>query len=336
MHTGQKKKHSDDFCILCVAVCFLCLKHENTRIITTYRSITVMCTTNTETQEWTRGKVIFFLHLLYLTRMALHCRMWIWTPFPWLIPEDPQPFPAPHRKPHALCITIQAYFGAWKQKIERETQSFPGSCNQSQSSLCFCGKRGLVPTVRNYQEENMKYLALSSPSSTHYFLAQTSSGKTSQKKKVKDGRERAVCFLPMIIWMLLSEGEWVKKHQHGLVEVRIARFLPSGDGMTRRGGTWDLIYAPWKWWAEWDGLGCWCRCGSDQSGRAVERWWSGTVRHLACINGQTTTGEACAVHACIHDGIHTQTTRRWCCFFVVVGGFFTCMKLHTHLRTGWP
>ena len=68
------------------------------------------------------GKLIFFLHLLSLTRPALRCRMWIWSPFLWLIPQDPQPFPAAHRKPHALCITTQAYFRAEKQKIERNTE----------------------------------------------------------------------------------------------------------------------------------------------------------------------------------------------------------------------
>lgn len=59
------------------------------------------------------------------TFLALRCRMRIWTPFPWLIPQDPQSFPAPHRKPHVLCITIQAYFRAEKQKIERNTE-LPG------------------------------------------------------------------------------------------------------------------------------------------------------------------------------------------------------------------
>lgn len=47
----------------------------------------------------------------------------IWTPYPRLIPQDPQPFPAPQRKPHALCITIQAYFRAEKQKIEMQRAS---------------------------------------------------------------------------------------------------------------------------------------------------------------------------------------------------------------------
>lgn len=131
-----------------------------------------------EWQEWAQGKVISYFHLLPVTCWALHCRMWIWTLFSWLIPQDPQPFQAPHRKPHTLCITNQAYFGAEKQKIERNTElsGLPQTVPQLLNISVGKKKRGLVPTIRNYQEENMKYLALSSPSSLLYFLAQTSWG----------------------------------------------------------------------------------------------------------------------------------------------------------------
>lgn len=79
----------------------------------------------------------------------------------------------------------------------------------------------------------MKYLALSSPSppplfSSSNFLREKKSG--GKKKQVKDGREPTVCFLDMIIWMLLSRVGWVRKRQHELVEVRIARFPLRGRG----------------------------------------------------------------------------------------------------------
>lgn len=80
----------------------------------------------------------------------------------------------------------------------------------------------------------MKYLALSSPSppplfSSSNFLREKKSGGK-KKKQVKDGREPTVCFLDMIIWMLLSRVGWVRKRQHELVEVRIARFPLRGRG----------------------------------------------------------------------------------------------------------
>ena len=53
------------------------------------------------------------------------------------------------------------------------------------------------------------------------------------------------------------------------VEVGMARFPPRGRDDTRRGGTWDLIYAPWKWRGERARVWGWCR--SDQSGRVGER-----------------------------------------------------------------
>lgn len=84
---------------------------------------------HTKTQEWVESKLIFFVHLHSLTCLAVRCRMWIWTPFSWLIPQDSQPFPAPHRKCHALCITIQTYFRAekWKkwEKHRASQQSVP-------------------------------------------------------------------------------------------------------------------------------------------------------------------------------------------------------------------
>lgn len=94
-----------------------CLQSKKTKIITTLQEYgSNLCHYKAQAEQYP-SSIAFFL-----MRPALHCRMWIWTPFPWLIPQDPQPFPAPHRKPHALCITIQAYFGAETQKIERNTE----------------------------------------------------------------------------------------------------------------------------------------------------------------------------------------------------------------------
>lgn len=145
-----------------------------------------------------------------------------------------------------------------EKKKKGETQRFPGSRNQSHSCLCFSGKRGLVPTIRNYQEENMKYLALSSPSSPLYFPAQTSSGKKKKKshtqKKWKMAESLQCVFLPMIIWMLLSGGGWARKHHMQRGRSGWQDFPSGGRDDTRRGGTWDLIYAPWKS-GEQNGLG---------------------------------------------------------------------------------
>ncbi len=240
--------------------------------------------------------------------------MRIWTPFPWLIPQDPQPFPAPHRKPHALCITIQAYFGAGKQKIERNTE-LPGLPQSVPQLLMFLRKtrsRSEHTELPRGKHEIFSIVIpfLISLFSSSNFLRE----KKSQKKKVKDARELTVCFLPTIIWMLVSGGGWARKHRMGLEEVRIARFPLRGQDDTRRGGTWDLIYAPWKWWGEWRSGAGWYL--SDQSRHAGERWWSGTLRHLACINGQTTTGVRC-MHAfmtgykctelCLYEAAHTYT-----------------------------
>lgn len=234
--------------------------------------------------------------------------MWIWTLFPWLIPQDPQPFQAPHRKPHTLCITIQAYFGAEKQKIERNTelpglpQSVPQLLNVSVE------KRGLVPTIRNYQEESMKYLALSSPSSPRYFLAQTSWGEKKSKKvkkksqkKAKDGREPSVSFIPMIIWMLLSGGGWVRMHQHGLVEVRFREVSPSGDGMTHaevEHGIWFMHLGS----GEENGL-AWVR--SKWAYRRVLMVKHGAFSMHKWTNNQR---QALTVHAYIHERIQVHAT----------------------------
>lgn len=119
---------------------------------------------------------------------------------------------------------------------------------------------------------------------------------------------------------------------HGLVEVEvgIARFPPRGRDDTRRGGTWDLIYAPWKCWGARARVRGWYR--SDQSGRAGEWWWSGAERHLACINGQTTTGKARI--QCMHTFMTGyKCTGCFFFFFLEVGAFIWSS---THLHTGWP
>lgn len=73
-----------------------------------------------------------------------------------------------------------------------------------------------------------------------------------EKKKMKDGIEPRLCLPPMIIF--LREGR-LRKPRRELVEVRIARFPLREQDDTRRGGTWDLIYAPWKWQGCGPGVG---------------------------------------------------------------------------------
>lgn len=167
-----------------------------------------------------------------MTCRALLCSMRIWTPFPRLIPQDPQPLPAPHRKPHALCITIQAYFGAEKQKIARNTE-LPGLPQSVPQLLMFLWKTRSrsdhTELPRGTHEIFSIVIPFSPPlfSSSNFLREKKSGGK---KKQVKDGREPTVCFLDMIIWMLLSRVGWVRKRQHELVEVRIARFPLRGRG----------------------------------------------------------------------------------------------------------
>lgn len=178
----------------------------------------------------------------------------------------------------------------------------------------------------------MKYLALSSPSPPLYFLAQTSWGRKSRgekKKQVKDGREPTVCFLDMIIWMLLSRVGWVRKRQHELVEVRIARFPLRGRGWhTQR---WNMGF-------DLCSLDVVRRMGSgagwyvsDQSGRVADWWWSGTVRHLACINGQTSTGRrAQYMHAFMTEWeMHGHRASSSSVFFLAGG---ICMKQLTYAQ----
>lgn len=251
--------------------------------------------------------------------------MWIWTLFPWLIPQDPQPFQAPHRKPHTLCITIQAYFGAEKQKIERNTelpglpQSVPQLLNVSVE------KRGLVPTIRNYQEESMKYLALSSPSSPRYFLAQTSWGEKKSKKVKKKKRKMAEslqsvsslwlsgCSFPGVDGWGCTNMDWWRSG--------FARFPPQGTGWhTQRWNTgFDLCTLEV---VRRTGLH-----GSDQSGRIVECWWS-SMGHLACINGQTTRGKHLQYMHTFMRGY--KCTRH---FFFQTWAFEWSS---IHLRAGWP
>lgn len=108
-----------------LAMCLWIVKNNNNK--NTYYSDLYAPLTGKHCNEC-GGKVPYFLHFPSLVCRAPHCRLWIWTPFLWLIPQDLQPFPAPRRKPHALCINIQAYFGAQKQKnMWWETRSFPGS-----------------------------------------------------------------------------------------------------------------------------------------------------------------------------------------------------------------
>lgn len=69
----------------------------------------------------------------------------------------------------------------------------------------------------------------------------------------------------------------------------VCRLLPSGGrDDTQRGGTWDLIYAPWVQWGAVRGMGSHT---SDQSGRVWSSADGQGTEHLACINGQTTEGK---------------------------------------------
>lgn len=153
--------------------------------------------------------------------------MWIWTPFPWRIPQDPQPFPAPHRKCHVLCISIQTYFRAEKWK-NWEKHSFPAiSPTVAHISV---GKWGIVPTVGNYQAENMKYLASSSPLYPPYFPAQTSWGEQS--------RNMTESLHYVILWLF---SYWLGWRRHidwwrtGSQDFNPRRY---------KCATWHLIYAP--------------------------------------------------------------------------------------------
>ena len=161
--------------------------------------------------------------------------MRIRTPYPRLIPQDPQPFPAPHRKPHVLCITTQAYFGGEKQKIARNTE-LPGLPQSVPQLLMFLWKTRSRSDHTELPRGTHEIFSIVIPFpptphplfSSSNFLGEKKSGE--KKKQVKDGREPTVCFLDMIIWMLLSLGGWVRKRQHELVEVMIARFPPQGRG----------------------------------------------------------------------------------------------------------
>lgn len=174
-------------------------------------------------------------------------------------------------------------------------------------------KRGLIPTIRNYQEENMKYLALSPPSFPSLFSSSNFlRGKKSQEK-VKDGRETTVCFPPMIICTLFSGGGWVRKHQHGLVGVRTAEGSPSGDGMTHaevEHGIWFMLLGS----GEESGLGR----GLVQVGskRACSRAMA--VRHREAFSMHKRTNNhrrVQTVHAYIHDRVETHTTLSFFAFF---------------------
>lgn len=176
---------------------------------------------------------------------ALHCRMQNLDTFPWLIPQDPQPFPAPHRKPHALCITIQAYFGAEKQKIERNTE-LPGLLQSVPQLLMFLWKTRSHSDCTQLPRGKHEIFSIVLP----FFPSLFSSSNFQREKETLQKIVRAYSmFFPLDVPFRWWMGE--EAPHGGLVEVRIARFPLRGQDDTRRGGTWDLIYAPWKWWGEW-------------------------------------------------------------------------------------
>ena len=149
-----------------------------------------MRNTNTKTQEWVQGKVICFLHLLYLMCPAHSAEYESGHPFPPADPPGPAALSSSTQEAPCIMQHHQALF--WSREATkklRETQSFPQSVPQSHVSA---GKRGLVPTVQNYQEENMKYLALSS-------LPSPSLLNFPQGWKL----DCTVCCFAMIIWMQL-------------------------------------------------------------------------------------------------------------------------------------
>lgn len=78
---------------------------------------------------------------------------------------------------------------------------------------------------------------------------------------------------------------------HGFMEVRAARISPQGTWWhTQRWNMgFDLCSLEVAGRAAW--VPGWYR--SDQSRCVGEWWWSGSARHSAYINGQTTTGRAC-------------------------------------------
>lgn len=187
---------------------------------------------------------------------ALHCRMWIWTPFPWLIPQDPH-------SPFQLHIGSPMYYASpsrpileHRSKRNREKQSLPGSRNHSQCCLCFCGKRGPVPTIQNYQAETMKYLALSSPSPPLLIFwlklpKGERGGRVTHKKSKRCQRVYSV-----IIWMLLAGVG------HRLGGGQDRKISPSGDGMTHaevEHGIWFMLLGSgeedWARARAWAGIG---------------------------------------------------------------------------------
>lgn len=137
----------------------------------------------------------------------------------------------------------------------------------------------------------------------------------------------------MIIWMLSSGGGWVRKHHMNWWRSGSQDMPLRGWDDTRRGGTWDLIYAPWKWWEEWSGA----NIGWNQRACVGEWWWSGKARHLACINGQQPQAGLQCMHIFMtgykYTG-HVGFFSGGVLFFWAKGWAFVWAS--THLHTGWP
>lgn len=221
--------------------------------------------THSKTQEWVESKLIFFVHVHSLTWLALHCRMWIWTPFPWLIPQDPQPFPAPHRKCHALCITIQTYFRAEKWKNWEKHRA----SQQSVPQLIFLWKMGYRSNRTKLPSRKHEIFSIVIP----FIPSLLSSSNFLGGKVEKDDRELTLCFPPIIFLFLGVETP------HRLVEDRISTFqhFTPGDSNVQD-GIWYMLVAD----SEKNGL------GANQQYR-LEWWWLSRQSLLTCINGPTST-----------------------------------------------
>lgn len=165
------------------------------------------------------------------------------TVFCWSIPQDPQPFPAPHRKPHALCIAIQAYFGAEKRKIERNTELLRLLQSAPQLLMFLWKTRSCSDHTELPREEHMKYLALSSLLALVAFKLKLPAAKI---QKI-EGWNLIVCFCPIIIGLsLCGEGVVYKINTICLGWGQDSKICLRGFDDKRKGGTWDLINAWWK------------------------------------------------------------------------------------------
>lgn len=161
----------------------------------------------------------------------------------------------------------------------------------------------------------MKYLALSSPSSSLCFPAQTSWGKKSQKKKWKLPESlQYVFFLWLFGCSSLGVDGWGSTTWIGGGQDR--KISPQGTGWhTQR---WNMGF-DLCWSSEENGLGCWLvLVGSKQACRRVMMGRNGEAFSMH----KWTNNHGRTVHACIHDRIQMHRP--------------VSVRSSTHLHAGWP